>query len=78
MTNGTGQSKFNNVKNLSDDLKRPLSEYATITSVAVMSYGDGTRSKYFEFVNFLSLNDAAIAVEALYGNKIDEKEYNVG
>ncbi|KAF5808984.1 hypothetical protein HanRHA438_Chr04g0161741 [Helianthus annuus] len=78
------RAKFNNVyvKNLSDsttdeDLKKTFGEYGTITSAVVMKDGDG-KSKGFGFVNFESADDAAVAVEALNGKKIDEKEWYVG
>ncbi|XP_071742638.1 polyadenylate-binding protein 2-like [Rutidosis leptorrhynchoides] len=78
------RTKFNNVyvKNLSDsitddDLKRTFGEYGTITSAVVMKDGDG-KSKGFGFVNFEGPDDAANAVEALNGKKIDDKEWYVG
>uniref|UniRef100_A0A5B7BRV3 RRM domain-containing protein n=1 Tax=Davidia involucrata TaxID=16924 RepID=A0A5B7BRV3_DAVIN len=77
-------TKFNNVyvKNLSEstteeDLKNIFGEYGTITSVVVMRDGDG-KSKCFGFVNFENADDAAKAVEALNGKKIDDKEWYVG
>ncbi|KAK9073373.1 hypothetical protein SSX86_007697 [Deinandra increscens subsp. villosa] len=78
------RAKFNNVyvKNLSEsttdeDLKKIFGEYGTITSAVVMRDGDG-KSKCFGFVNFENTDDAANAVEALNGKKIDEKEWYVG
>ncbi|KAK9053921.1 hypothetical protein SSX86_024997 [Deinandra increscens subsp. villosa] len=78
------RTKFNNVyvKNLSDpttdeDLKKTFGEYGTITSAVVMRDGDG-KSRGFGFVNFESADDAANAVEALNGKKIDDKEWYVG
>ncbi|KAG8390920.1 hypothetical protein BUALT_Bualt01G0133700 [Buddleja alternifolia] len=80
----SSKTKFNNVyvKNLADstideDLKRVFSEYGTITSSVVMRDADG-RSKGFGFVNFENADDAAKAVEALNGKKIDDKEWYVG
>ncbi|XP_019429821.1 PREDICTED: polyadenylate-binding protein 2-like isoform X2 [Lupinus angustifolius] len=82
--NFLNKTKFNNVyvKNLSDsmiddDLKKFFGEYGTITSVVVMRDGDG-KSKCFGFVNFENPDDAAKAVEALNGKKIDDKEWYVG
>ncbi|KAH6782228.1 binding protein 2 [Perilla frutescens var. hirtella] len=76
--------KFNNVfvKNLAesttdDDLKNTFGEYGTITSAVVMRDADG-KSRCFGFVNFEDADDAAKAVEALNGKKIDEKEWYVG
>ncbi|XP_021897497.1 polyadenylate-binding protein 4-like [Carica papaya] len=76
--------KFNNVyvKNLSEsttdeDLNKIFGEYGTITSAVVMRDGDG-KSKCFGFVNFENPEDAAQAVEALNGKKIDDKEWYVG
>ncbi|GLU04237.1 hypothetical protein SLE2022_213960 [Rubroshorea leprosula] len=78
------KTKFNNVyvKNLSEsitdeDLKKIFSEYGAITSAVVMRDADG-KSKGFGFVNFDNADDAAKAVEALNGKKIDEKEWYVG
>ncbi|KAI7740547.1 hypothetical protein M8C21_027307, partial [Ambrosia artemisiifolia] len=77
-------SKFNNVyvKNLpesttDEDLKKTFGEYGTITSAVIMRDGDG-KSKCFGFVNFENADDAAKAVEALNGKKIDDKEWYVG
>ncbi|KAJ0614314.1 hypothetical protein HanIR_Chr02g0061051 [Helianthus annuus] len=77
-------AKFNNVyvKNISEsttdeDLKKIFGEYGTITSAVVMRDADG-KSKCFGFVNFENPDDAANAVEALNGKKIDEKEWYVG
>ena len=79
----TSKTKFNNVyvKNLSEatteeDLKKLFEEYGSITSVVVMRDGDG-KSKCFGFVNFENADDAANAVEALNGNKFDDKELYV-
>lgn len=78
------KSKFTNVyvKNLSEstteeDLKKTFGEFGTITSVVVMRDGDGN-SKCFGFVNFENADDAARSVEALNGQKIDQKEWYVG
>ncbi|KAF7840819.1 polyadenylate-binding protein 2-like [Senna tora] len=78
------KAKFNNVfvKNLSDstsdeDLKKIFGEFGTITSAVVMRDGDG-KSKCFGFVNFENVDDAARAVEALNGKKIDDREWYVG
>uniref|UniRef100_A0A2C9V4D5 Polyadenylate-binding protein n=1 Tax=Manihot esculenta TaxID=3983 RepID=A0A2C9V4D5_MANES len=78
------KTKFNNVfvKNLSeatteDDLKKIFGEFGTITSIVVMRDGDG-KSKCFGFVNFENVDDAARAVDALNGNKFDDKEWYVG
>ncbi|XP_045804372.1 polyadenylate-binding protein 2-like [Trifolium pratense] len=82
--NDLTKTKFNNVyvKNLSesfseDDLKNTFGEYGTITSAVLMRDADG-RSKCFGFVNFESPEDAAKAVEALNGKKVDDKEWYVG
>ncbi|KAI3938370.1 hypothetical protein MKW98_015269 [Papaver atlanticum] len=76
--------KFNNVfvKNLSesttdDELKKVFGEYGTITSAVVMRDVDG-KSKCFGFVNFENTEDAGVAVEALNGKKIEDKEWFVG
>ncbi|OWM79210.1 polyadenylate-binding protein 2-like [Punica granatum] len=78
------KTKFNNVyvKNLSeatteDDLNKIFGEFGAITSVVVMRDADG-KSKCFGFVNFESADDAARAVDALNGNKFDDKEWYVG
>ncbi|CAA3017096.1 polyadenylate-binding 2-like [Olea europaea subsp. europaea] len=78
------RTKFNNVyvKNLAesttdDDLKKIFAEYGTITSAVIMRDADG-KSKCFGFVNFENADDAAKAVEALNGAKIDDKEWYVG
>ncbi|KAE9586198.1 hypothetical protein Lal_00000810 [Lupinus albus] len=78
------KTKFTNVyvKNLSDsmmddDLKKFFGKYGTITSAVVMRDGNG-KSKCFGFVNFENPDDAAKAVEALNGKKIDDKEWYVG
>lgn len=78
------KTKFNNVfvKNLAEttteeELKQIFGEYGTITSVVVMRDGDG-KSRCFGFVNFENADDAAKAVEALNGKKIDDKEWYVG
>ncbi|KAL9143806.1 hypothetical protein ABFS82_14G257900 [Erythranthe guttata] len=78
------KTKFNNVfvKNLAesttdDDLKTAFGEYGTITSSVVMRDADG-KSRCFGFVNFENVDDAAKAVEALNGKKIDDKEWFVG
>ncbi|KAI4298478.1 hypothetical protein L6164_032032 [Bauhinia variegata] len=80
----TDKAKFNNVfvKNLSEsttdeDLKNIFGEFGAITSAVVMRDGEG-KSKCFGFVNFESTDDAARAVEALNGKKIDDKEWYVG
>ncbi|GAU39922.1 hypothetical protein TSUD_05140 [Trifolium subterraneum] len=82
--NDLSKTKFNNVyvKNLSesfseDDLKNTFGEYGAITSAVLMRDADG-RSKCFGFVNFESPDDAAKAVEALNGKKVDDKEWYVG
>jgi polyadenylate-binding protein len=79
-----GVSKFNNVyvKNLGDntaddDLKKVFGAYGTISSAVVMRDNEG-KSKCFGFVNFEHADDAAKAVDALNGIKIDEKEWYVG
>lgn len=78
------KSKFTNVyvKNLSgatseEDLNKIFGEYGPLTSVVVMRDGEGN-SKGFGFVNFENADDAAKAVEALNGQKIDQKEWYVG
>ncbi|KAJ4716283.1 Polyadenylate-binding protein [Melia azedarach] len=78
------KNKFTNVyvKNLSEstteeDLQKTFGEFGTLTSVVVMRDGDG-KSKCFGFVNFENADDAARAVEALNGNKFDDKEWYVG
>ncbi|KAF9666008.1 hypothetical protein SADUNF_Sadunf16G0184200 [Salix dunnii] len=80
----TDKMRFNNVfvKNLSEttseeDLNKTFGEFGTITSVVVMRDGDG-KSRCFGFVNFENADDAAKAVEALNGKKIDDKEWFVG
>jgi polyadenylate-binding protein len=82
--NDLSKTKFNNVyvKNLSesfseDDLKNAFGEYGTITSAVLMKDADG-KSKCFGFVNFESPDEAAKAVEALNGKKVDDKEWYVG
>ncbi|KAG0588126.1 hypothetical protein M758_2G148500 [Ceratodon purpureus] len=79
-----GISKFNNVyvKNLGDnttddDMKKVFGAYGTISSAVVMRDNEG-KSKCFGFVNFEHADDAAKAVEALNGKKIDDKEWYVG
>ncbi|GJY15698.1 putative ribonuclease H-like domain-containing protein [Tanacetum coccineum] len=49
----------------------------SVTSVVVMRDADGN-SKGFGFVNFENVKDAAKAVDALNGQKIDNKEWYVG
>ncbi|KAL0323035.1 UNVERIFIED_CONTAM: Polyadenylate-binding protein 8 [Sesamum angustifolium] len=78
------KTKFNNVyvKNLAesttdDDLMKIFGEYGAITSSVVMRDADG-KSKCFGFVNFENADDAAKAVEALNGKKVDDKEWYVG
>ena len=78
------KEKFNNVfvKNISEgmteeDLTRIFGEFGPITSVVVMRDGDG-KSKCFGFVNFENVDDAAMSVEALNGQKFDDKEWYVG
>lgn len=78
------KTKFTNVyvKNLAEstteeELKKIFGEYGTITSVVVMRDGDGN-SKGFGFVNFENAEDAAKSVEALNGQKFDQKEWYVG
>uniref|UniRef100_A0A7N1A8G9 Polyadenylate-binding protein n=1 Tax=Kalanchoe fedtschenkoi TaxID=63787 RepID=A0A7N1A8G9_KALFE len=77
-------TKFTNVyvKNLSEaitdeDLDRIFGEYGKLTSRVVMKDADG-KSKCFGFVNFQDPDAAARAVEALNGNKIDDKVWFVG
>ncbi|CAI0465022.1 unnamed protein product [Linum tenue] len=79
----TSNTRFNNVfvKNLSEstadeDLKNVFGEYGSITSAVVMRDGDG-KSRCFGFVNFENADDAAKAVEALNGEKFDDKEWFV-
>ncbi|KAJ0685854.1 hypothetical protein HanLR1_Chr11g0407761 [Helianthus annuus] len=78
------KSKFTNiyVKNMSEsttdeDLNKIFSEYGTVTSAVVMKDADGN-SKCFGFVNFENAEDAAKAVDALNGQKFDNKEWYVG
>ncbi|KAJ0759492.1 hypothetical protein HanLR1_Chr04g0161921 [Helianthus annuus] len=78
------KSKFTNiyVKNMSEsttdeDLNKIFSEYGTVTSAVVMKDADGN-SKCFGFVNFENADDAAKAVDALNGQKFDNKEWYVG
>ncbi|KAK3018563.1 hypothetical protein RJ639_004288 [Escallonia herrerae] len=78
------KTKFTNVyvKNLAEstrdeDLKKIFGEYGAITSAVVMRDADGN-SKCFGFVNFENAEDAGRAVEALNGQKIDQKEWYVG
>ncbi|KAG5230869.1 polyadenylate-binding protein [Salix suchowensis] len=76
--------KFNNVyvKNLAEsttdeDLKNIFAEHGAISSAVVMRDADG-KSKCFGFVNFENADDAADAVEALNGKKVDGEEWYVG
>ncbi|KAI3769910.1 hypothetical protein L6452_01024 [Arctium lappa] len=78
------KTKFTNVyvKNLSEsttdeELNKVFSEYGTVTSAVVMRDADGN-SKCFGFVNFENAEDAAKAVDALNGQKFDNKEWYVG
>ncbi|KAK3002048.1 hypothetical protein RJ639_021341 [Escallonia herrerae] len=78
------KTKFNNVyvKNLAEstteeDLKTIFGEFGPLTSVVVMRDADGN-SKCFGFVNFDNADDAANAVEALNGKKVEDKEWYVG
>lgn len=78
------KTKFTNiyVKNLSEsttdeELNKVFSEYGTVTSAVVMRDADGN-SKGFGFVNFENAEDAAKAVDALNGQKFDNKEWYVG
>jgi len=78
------KTKFTNVyvKNLSEsttdeEFNKIFSEYGPVTSAVVMRDADGN-SKGFGFVNFENSEDAAKAVEALNGQKIDNKEWYVG
>ncbi|GAB4839322.1 Polyadenylate-binding protein 8 [Ancistrocladus abbreviatus] len=78
------KTRFNNVyvKNLSEsttdeDLMKIFGEFGIITSAVVMRDADG-KSKGFGFVNYESADDAAKAVDALNGNKFDDKEWYVG
>lgn len=78
------KTKFTNiyVKNLSEsttdeEFNKIFSEYGPVTSAVVMRDADGN-SKGFGFVNFENAEDAAKAVEALNGQKIDNKEWYVG
>lgn len=78
------KTKFNNVfvKNLSEstteeDLNKVFGAFGKITSVVVMRDGDG-KSRCFGFVNFEEAEDAARSVEALNGQKFDDKEWYVG
>lgn len=78
------RTKFNNVfiKNLSDsitdeDIVKIFGEFGNITSAVVMRDDNG-KSKGFGFVNFDNADDAAKAVEALNGKKVDDKELFVG
>uniref|UniRef100_A0A803LGZ0 Polyadenylate-binding protein n=1 Tax=Chenopodium quinoa TaxID=63459 RepID=A0A803LGZ0_CHEQI len=82
--NAVDKAKFTNVfvKNLaeatSDDVMNKIfSQYGKITSAVVMRDADG-KSKCFGFVNFENADDAAIAVEALNGQTVDDKEWYVG
>ncbi|KAL8143755.1 hypothetical protein V2J09_016787 [Rumex salicifolius] len=82
--NSVDKTKFSNVyvKNLSDStsdeqLRKTFGEFGTITSAVVMADSEG-KSKCFGFVNFEKADDAARAVEALNGRKVDEKEWYVG
>lgn len=79
-----GASKFNNVyvKNLGEntndeELRKVFGAYGGISSAVVMRDIEG-KSKCFGFVNFEHADDAAKAVDALNGKKIDEKEWYVG
>ncbi|KAJ7516723.1 hypothetical protein O6H91_22G068600 [Diphasiastrum complanatum] len=77
-------TKYNNVyvKNMSEtttdeDLEKTFGAFGKISSAVVMRDGEG-KSKCFGFVNFEHAEDAAKAVEALNGKKIDDKEWYVG
>ncbi|KAJ7517500.1 hypothetical protein O6H91_21G026800 [Diphasiastrum complanatum] len=77
-------TKFTNVyvKNLSETttdehLKETFGSFGKISSAVVMKDGEG-KSKCFGFVNFEHADDAAKAVEALNGKKVDDKEWYVG
>jgi polyadenylate-binding protein len=79
-----GASKFNNVyvKNLGEntndeELRKVFGAFGGISSAVVMRDIEG-KSKCFGFVNFEHADDAAKAVDALNGKKIDEKEWYVG
>eukprot|EP00249_Psilotum_nudum_P023760 c28976_g2_i1 orf=372-2312(+) len=76
--------KFNNVyvKNLAytttdEELRKVFGEFGPITSAVVMRDAEG-KSKCFGFVNFENADDAAQAVIALNGKKVNEKEWYVG
>ncbi|WCJ17739.1 Polyadenylate-binding protein 8 [Euphorbia peplus] len=78
------KTRFNNVfvKNLAEvtteeDLSKSFGEFGPITSIVVMRDGDG-KSRCFGFVNFENADDAARAVDALNGKKVDDKEWYVG
>lgn len=78
------KTRFTNVfvKNLSEstleeELRKIFGEFGAITSVAVMKDEDG-KSRCFGFVNFENAEDAARAVEALNGYKLDNKDWFVG
>lgn len=82
--NAIDKTKFTNVyvKNLAEsttdeDLKNTFGQYGKITSAVVMRDVDG-KSKCFGFVNFEVADDAAKAVDALNGQKFDDKEWYVG
>ena len=82
--NAIDKTRFTNVyvKNLAEsttdeDLKNIFGQYGQITSAVVMRDIDG-KSKCFGFVNFENADDAAKAVEALNGQKFDDKEWYVG
>ncbi|KAJ7560655.1 hypothetical protein O6H91_04G139300 [Diphasiastrum complanatum] len=77
-------TKFSNiyVKNLAettgeDELRQIFGTYGTISSAVVIRDVDGN-SKCFGFVNFEHGDDAAKAVEALNGKKIEGRELYVG
>lgn len=78
------KTRFTNVfvKNLSEstteeDLRNVFGEFGALTSVAVMRDEDG-KSRCFGFINFEDADDAAKSVEALNGQKFDNKEWYVG
>eukprot|EP00249_Psilotum_nudum_P023761 c28976_g3_i1 orf=269-2023(+) len=81
---GSSGRKFNNVyvKNLAytttdEELRKVFGEFGPITSAVVMRDAEG-KSKCFGFVNFENTDDAAQAVVALNGKKVNEKEWYVG
>jgi len=79
-----GTKRFNNVfvKNLDlslteDAVRAEFAAFGEVTSCVVMTDDEG-KSKGFGFVNFDDADEAAVAVKALNGKKLGEKEIYAG